>query len=791
MSQHLNSPIGLACRLTLRDRARSVVLVVVAAAVAAVIFGLQTIHSSAELALESSVMADHAGRSYVAQAATKDAVAALSGLKDVDTFGVFRAAVFTPTHRVEAPVHVMADPGVPWGVLTDGERPAEGQTALFIALADALEVGIGDTVMLGDPGEVLTVSGILVDPATADRVGALVTDPGTLTMTATAWVSDTGFINFPELESFMVERTITYRSTAALVEDMAANLPPQVTGLTALSSSLGGVGLLLIGVVLVVTVTARRSLREALVYAGISPRISWVVVGLSAGICLAVGSLLGAATAFAGLWVLREPVSALIGQQWIWVKASPWLTLLGTVGAAVACRFMGEGVRCSAALSARVGVAGFSFVRWDRWALAITAVGAALIGVAAASRSAIIPPRQEFVLLAPWGAAMISAALPMGLGLLVRRRLRPATAAVVRHIGVGQYLASGFAIAAAVGGGWYAGFTLHNVDVQESMSAAPQPAGSYAVYEISDTVVDQVAADYTRLGGQKVMKLSLPQEGSLGQVRVTSPTLTRCHTQQPTNILDELPDHCWPQDTASPINIVGLSATAQSVSADPGLIENNYAGLIRFTPDGSGGSVVTTLPDLSAEGADELGGNLPGMVIPTNSPLADELGLMPSGFGMLIMLDFSTLAPEAQAQVRSAVSVAAGAAQTAEGTPFVYYTLMRASGRTAAIGAASVAVVILLIAAATISAAHARTRRILLDLHTSVEHRRHLLLGLFGPTCAAFLLAAALTLLSIRISALPQPGGYGEIWMLPFAAGILVTLLATLIWQQIPPRNQE
>lgn len=791
MSGRVNSSAGLAWRLILRDRAQSIVLVAVAAVVAAVVFGVQSVYSSAEAAIGSSVLADNADRSYLAQAATEEAAAALSGIEDVDALGVFQTAVFTPTHRVDSSIHVIADSGVQWGVVSDGERPTEGQTALFSALADALEVTIGDKVSIGDSDELLEVSGILVDPASKSRVGALVSDPEILATSASAWVSDTFFIDYLELEPFLEERSITLRSTAGLVEDLAANLPPQVTGLSALGPALGAAGLLLIGVVVVVSVTARRSMREALIHAGLAPRASWRVLGLSVGICLAVGSLLGAAMALAGLWIARGPVSALFGQQWTQVQASPWLTLIGTVGVVAACLFMGEGIRLAAALRVKVGASVLPQLRWGRWVAGFAAVGAALLGIAAASRGALIPQRQEFVLLAPWGAAILSASLPMGLGLMLHRRLRQATASLVRHIGMGQYLAAGLAMAAAVGGGWYSGFTLHNVDIQDAMSAAPQPAGSYAIFEVPDAVVDQISATYTELGGQDMMRLSLVQEGSLGQIRVTSPTMTQCHDDQPTNILDELGDQCWPQDTASPVNFVALSDSAESVTADPGLIENDKVGLLRFTPDGDNGSTITTLPDLAADGSKELGGTLPGLVIPAGSTFAAEQGLKPSGFGMLIMLDFSTLAPETQAQIRSAVSVIGGAAQTTEGTPSTYYTLLRASARTAAIAAAIGVAVTLLIAAAAVSIAHTRTRRIVLDLHASLQARTHILIGVFGPSCAALLAAAALTWLSLRISAIPLPGGYGGIWLLPFAVGILATVLATIIWQRVPPRHQE
>lgn len=769
--------------------AQVMVLLLLGFVLGAAVIGVASVRSSAEKAISDSLRADLAGRSFALQTGNPEAIESLAGIPDAapvqDEQGNLSSGDLT------APVLVRAttDPALHLGVLIGGEWPSRaGDVIVSETLATAFGISLGDSVGLRAGGIETTarVVGFSVDPADNNaRIAVLLLPTDSDQFVPTRWLRDADFYDLPALQPALDRRTATYQSLDTLLDAAAENRPHFLSAMRFVPTGLG----LLLGVLVLAASAAfgRRWTRDvsALTAAGMAAAQAWRrVLAIAAG-SVALGEVAGGVAVVALLRLVRGSVSSWIGQQWVSV-AVPWPTpvilLVLTALAAVLALPLVRLVQWASGYFARV-MPHRSFTT----PAALTAALLAAVVWVVAIRSALRPGDDGAAGLAPLAAVVIAGAIPFVLAPALGWAAPVASRSIVRHLHAGMKPVAAVAAVVVVSSGIWAAQTTAEANVGESMSSPLEPAGSFVISEMPDSAVDALKRSYATHGGSDVVTYQIPDE-STANLRATGPQLVACMSERKTSNPDEVPEDCFPQQAASPINTVMLGEPGTAPRADPTLIQEGKVGLLLFT--GNDGRA-TRLADTSATPDPVLGGNLPGLVIPPDSNVAREFNLAAGGTSEVVLLDFSTLTPNEQFLVRSAVMRLAPSAQTADGTDPTAYDRLRSVANTVSFLGAAGAVVLTLLGGLAMVVAHTLVRRILLDLGSAPRPRWSITARWIALPILSTVTATALAYLTASLGGQRTGASYGVLWYLPGAVTVIAAFALAFTFLRVPPTANE
>lgn len=781
---------NFARRFVTHRRNHVLAVALIAAALGVVVTSTETVGASADRAIEDSLRADLGGRAFALQTTDEDVIRLLQDR--TDTGGVLddHGDLTTSEAATSVMVRTVTDSQLALGVLSEGQRPTEvGDLLVSRATAQALALSVGDPVSLviGGARSNGRVSGVLVDPADSTIRTVVQLSDAAAAPTATRWLANTDFYSDPELRPYLDSRVATYQSADALVDAARAQRPPFLSGLAFVSAG-GG---LLLGVVLltVLGVLSRVWGRDvdALMAAGMSRGTALRHLALTVTAVVAVGAAVGVALAATTLALGRTPVSRWFGQDWTSIElpfpAVAWLAASIVLGGLVAPPFLRLVER------ARVWGAGRTSRppggSLDRLAGVLGIV--AVLTIVCITQVPSLASQDALLLLVPGAAVVLAACLPFLVGRLVVLGLPTASATVVRHLGAGVRTIAAAAAVVAVCSGLWAATTTHAANSGEAQSSPYVPPGTFVVSEVPDASVSVLEGAYRDHGGGQLVSYRYLVERDTESLRVTSPMLGRCILDDPDQLLDLVPEDCWPQDTASPVNIIMLGPPGSRPRADPGLMQGDDVALISVSPEGTVSSVTSTtaVPD------PQLGGNLPGLVLPPDGDLVHSGRLAPTGTSMVMFPDFHRLLPEDRFELRAQVLRIAPAAQTADGTDPTSYDRQRSLANVLGLlGAAATSLIVLLGGAALVTA-HTVTRRNLHDLAT----RRHGVrtLGVRWIAIAGLTLAATVPLcyLAASYGGRATDYSYGWLWALPGGSSLLACVVVARSFLTVPPLGAE
>ncbi|MFI7331522.1 hypothetical protein [Micromonospora aurantiaca (nom. illeg.)] len=751
------------------------------------VVGLAVAHSSAERAIQDSVRADIGGNRYALQTGDPAASKTISTFPDAmpvqDQTGDVLAG------DLSAPVLVRAytTSSLKLGVVTRGTRPQNaGELLLSESTAQALSIAIGDTVRVraGDGQRPGRVVGLSVDPAnqTTSTVVQLVAESAEFR--PTIWLSDTDFYTVATLRPVLDQRTATYQSIDTVLEATAQNRPQFLGAMRFVPAGCG----LLMGILLVAAgVVLSRRWRldaDALIAVGMPPALAWR--RMLSVVCAAVlaGEVLGGCAASAILFLLRDSVSAWVGQQWVEI-AIPWQEPLALLGLTT---LLALSVVPLTRLTTRWAERRPVRVSQGRWATlaGALAMGFGLAALVVVTRVSLGSHGGRVAALAPLAAGVVAFALPSVLAPILFWGLPTATRTLMRQLlaGVRPVAATG-AVVMVLSGYWSAQNT-YDANVGEALSSPLEPAGSFVVSEMPDSAIQALEAFYRSHGGRQIVRYAIPDE-SKAQLRVSAPKVLACMSSQRTVNPDDVTD-CFPQESAAPLNRVMLGEPGSEPRADPHLLDNGKVGLLVFA---SGDGTASSLADTRAEADPLLGGNLPGLVVAPDSAVAKRFGLTANGTSEVLLPDFSRLSPRDQFLVRAAAIRLAPSAQTASGTDPTAYDRLRSVANTASFLGATTSMLILLLGGGALIVAHSLTRRTLVDIGARPGRRW----GIVARWTAVPLTTAAL---AIPLAIFAASGGgqrteasYGGLWILPGLLGAAAALILGAAFLRPPPTPDE
>lgn len=776
-------------------RAQLAVLMLLGALLAIAPVSLASVRSSALAAIEDSLRADLGHRGYALHTSTPEVLDILARAPGAAPVKDAVGTVGTSELAAPALVRVTTADDLHLGVVVEGQRPSRpGDVLVTSSIARALDLGPGSTAELsidGAPAAAARVTGVTRDPA--DQASATVihlADPAATDATGfTRWLSDTDFYDHEELQPYLDRRSASYQSLDSLVASALLAQPQYLSAMRGLP--LGAA--LLVGVLLVsfttLLMTQLRPDATALQAAGMTARAAYGRIVLVASLAVIAGVLAGLALTATVLFLARRRISSWFGQDWVGVEIdlalASRLLLVVCLGGALTLVAVRLAPVLRQALTRRSARA-----RPRTWATAATVVAvAAGVALTWSLVAATRPGSGDAAwLVAPWAAVVLAAALPFALGPLLVTDLRPATRALANRVSGGLRPAAAVAAVIAVGAGLWSAQTTRSAADGEALSSPLVPAGSFVISDAPVEANDTLAQIYDERGGEQLLRFALLDEREQ-DLRVTSTALVSCAQDVPGGNLAEVPESCWPaaDKTAAPVNVVMIGEPGSTPRADPGLVRDGQVGLMLFTgDDGSVARFATT--DAAADPT--LGGNLPGLVLPPESPVLQDFGAQPSGTELVALLDYTALQPEDQLYVRSAALRLAPGAQTADGTEPTAYDRLRTVANTVAVMGAGAATVVLLLGGVATAITHSVSRRTLVDLSTTARARRRVVLRWALVGVAPALLAVPLVFL-VATSGLRAVGDQGWLWPVPAVGMLVAGIAAAAVFARVPPTRQE
>jgi hypothetical protein len=762
-------------RLLRGRRVQAVSIALVAFALTAAMTGLLTVRSSAAQAVADATRADHGGHSFAVQVLDASVTPILAARRDLLPIWQSTGSAATPTRQVPVTVCAVAASAASPGVLLRGRRPHRaGEATVSTAVQRALGAEIGDTVAVatGGPAALARVVGITVSPDDRGDATAVLFAPGD-PRDATVWVTDTDVFTDAQLRPVLERRQAKARTVSHLADDRrAAAIDTLLAALRYSAPAFALLAVCLAGIMLAAMHRERRRDVLALAAAGMSTTAGWRLLSTAAAWCSTVGAVAGATVTVAGLWLLRERVSAPLGQQWQSV-AVPWaalvvyLLLLSPAALALAW-VTTRGQRVSVALTR---------LRAPTW------TGAALFTAGAAVLVLMAVRVVPVALAALAGLVTVSGAcLLLVSGLTMIRR--PALRRLIR--GSARPLA-GLALAAAVitfSAGYYTARQDHSALSVAADNVPYQPPGSLFVDGINADTRAALQRQYLALGGRRSAAYLTVAEPTQA-IRATSPRMIDCLEQRGSRDPNDVLGECAPDGTMSPINTIALTdapATA-GLRADKALVERGRTGLLTFTGDSMLATAVTTEP---ARADPVLGGNLPAAVVGVDSLLARRLHLTPSGAQSLLLLDFADLPDAAQARMRGTIARIASTAQTGEDYDDTERQL-RAVATAVTIGATAVILLVTTTVGMAFLASQRDLRRVL--GHLGIDRRRRRAVGVRMLLVPVGVLAVALATarFSAWLAGVHNDSGFGWLWAVPGLAGMAACVILAAAYGTAPP----
>lgn len=779
---------GLTFSLLRYRRREAVVLVLLGLLLGATVCGLESVRLSALSAQERAVRADQGGAAFTVQAGGPPARQALAGVPSLTRVSDASGSVSLGAATTPTAVRVVNEPGVALGRIIVGRAAGAGEATVSLAVAQALDADLGDRIEIAsDEGATRQAElvGITVNEVDGDDATAVVVDVDLGVAQTDIWLSGSDPYLEPSLTELMDARTMTYRPTASLVEQARTNLPP---GLSSLSYAPIAMALLL-GVLLIGTLAAMAPVARGdvstLVQASMSPRSAWGLVVRVTVATLVLGIATGFALVSATLWLARYRISELIGHRWEGIELA-WFALLGLVvtmlvAAAATMLVLGR----AAGSDARTVRA--PQVRAGGWRWAAVAAGCGVVFLVVVSIQKATSASSSIAGYVPLAVLVVIGATPWLVGALVTWRLPPASRAVVRQFTAHLLVATALAGIIAAGTAESGSRTVHNANVAEHLSRAPQPPGSFLIYEVPDRAATLLVERYRSLGGQDIDQFQLPDEAHR-RLRVTSTRLVECMSEADTLNPDTVPDGCFPQETMAPVNSVVLALDGDGPRSDPGLVDGGAVGLLEYvalTPEAASTGRTEAQPDSS------LGGNMPGLVVSPDSEIARRYELRSGGRRLVALLDFRSLSRRDQALVRGLVSRLAPGAQTADAADASSFDRERARGTTTEALGAALVLLALVAGGSALVAGQRRTLRTLVEIGAIERLRLRLLVLTVCVPVLTMALALPLAAWGTWLSGFPEPGAWGDLWALPVVAGLVGSAVVGLLLVRVPSRIGE
>lgn len=770
--------------------AQTLVFLVVGLLIGAIVFGLSTYERSARRAISDSVTADLGGRRYALQTTNKAAIHELSTLPHVTAVQDDNGNVEFNRQALPVLIRSTTDPTAHLAFLVSGRYPGHiGDATLSRSVARSLGIGIGDTVLVTaaqNGRQRVRITGLTLDPAQkSTRTLVMVVPDSAADFHPTIWLSKKDFYDTQSLQKFLDRRTATYQSLPVMLDHAQADQPQFVSDLHFLPTGSG----LVLGIVLLTICAAFArhwvAYVDTLAAAGMSRNIAWKTMLSTITVAVLAGEAVGAVVSYALLHALRTPVSGWAGQEWARLGlAIP--TLVAMLGLTVI-------VPVVTLLVLRLSVGRKLWIprtsvpsRRSTWIAGGVLLAAALVMIYSnwASHGAVDRRGSG---LAPWMAALVGAAIPFAIPRLLTMGLPQSTKILILHLLSSLRTVSAIVAVIAIGCGTWAASTTYQANLDEAAVSPLEPAGSYVISGIPDLALPTLARTYQSYGGGTIRTYQLPDE-SKANVRVTSTGLVKCMATRKTLTPDDVPNSCFPQRAASPINIVALGPAGSSPSADRNLIADGRVGLLEFRPNSAAADRVA---DTHAAPSRVLGGNLPGLVVPTGGSVARAFNLLPSGSSAVLLLDFGSLSQQSQLRIRSAVLRLAPGAQTADGSDPTAYDRLRSVANTVGLLGAAAAMLVLIVAGAALVVAHAPVRRTLVDLGSAASTRntlvaRWIALPLITSGCSLIL-----AYLSATQFGSAERAGHGILWVAPAVAGMIAAVLIAFAFSQVPSSSGD
>ena len=775
-----------------RYRLRPVLLVVMVGVVLGLtVCGAAALRESTLNAQGRAAGADQADFEFALQAGSGDARELLAETPKLQRVEDGDATVLTSDAAAPALVRTMSAPAGPVGALVEGHRATQpGQAAVSLALQHQLAVRVGDTVNVtaDDVTVPVEIVGVTVNEANVDDATIVTVVDELSASDTTVWLSHTDPYANPGLRSALDDRSITYRSVSTLSEDARRSVPPAVAGL-AYAPLLAALllGLVAVGVLLSLSSVAREDTR-LLTQAGVPPRQAWRLIGGVASGSLIGGMILGGTLATATVWVARVSIAARLDQYWT-TTAVPWLPatllVLAVIVLAVVAR---PAALAASSVGDWIARPSRGRPRSRRRAVAGVLAGCGVAVIAAAAAARLQSPPNSIAGWAPAGGLMVVASLPILIGDTFTRRLPPATSTIahrlVASVSLVAVVASLIAATAAVS----AARTTHNANAAEGQTSAPQPPGSFLIYEVPDEAAGKIAGRFRDLGGQDVQQYELPDE-TQRRIRVTGTDLVDCMEKAQVANPDAVSPDCFPQDTMSPVNTVMLSIDGKTGSrADPGLIEDGEVGLLEYTGT-TGDAKSIAITDAAPDPL--LGGNMPGMVVDPSGPVAQKFGLQTGGTRLVALLDFEQLDEHDQSLMRGTVARIAPGAQIADADQSNSYDQDRAIANVKAVAGTILALLVILAGGAAVLSGHRVTRRILVDIGSNNTQRLRLFVTWVATPALTLAIAIPVTVLTTSLGGINRSGDWGFAWLMPPTFSLAACLLLAGVAMRVPARVGE
>jgi hypothetical protein len=750
----------------------------------AVAFALPNVlHASVGAAAQQAVSADSGGRDFAIQVLDRQrALQAVAQRKDLLPVIDSTGRISTAGAEAPANVRIVGSADANLGLLTEGRYPAKpGEVSISSAVAHSLNLQLGGEAFVSDNAggrQPVRIAGITSSPANADDATVVLLADRVDPAEATLFLAETNVFDDPELGPLLNQRLLKGRTVEILAEDQASVTRTALLALLSYADvtvSVAAICLLLALLALLVP-KARRD-AQALQASDMSPVDSWRIIGYAAVVAILIGTVSGIGLTVAGAMLGKTYLSGLLGQEWQSVEAS-WGALASyTFGIPLAIFLVVFAFPAAASGERRLRLPRVKLS--PRFATGMLIFSGAVIGltvlrvmpVQAGSLAGALAAFVSPILLARLSGS--GAASSEG---KVIKVVTDAFMPVMLLAALLTWLTTSLTAGAA-----------HNAISMRDTSAVAQPSGSMLVFEVPSASGQTLREQYRLLGGKRVNTYVLPDE-TRSQLRAASIDIVDCMKRAGLTNPDNVDGSCVPDDSSSPVNIIGLSPAGSATSADPSLVEQGRLGLLTFTPTSEGQA--TRTGETSATADPLLGGNMPGAVIAVDSPLAKEYGLQPSDGELIAFLDFAELPSDAQAQFRSDITRLAGAAQVAEernqySGVAIYFALSRAW----AVAGSFFLVVLLGFGGATVVAAQARLRRTLIDVGAQPRRHRLLVARIFMTLLATVIVAIGLGFGSAWLEGVHDGSGFGWLWLIPGSAALIASAVLGRAFYQIPSRN--
>lgn len=719
----------------------------------AVVMAATVRDSTMSAAIDSIIAQRGFEEGWAIQATDDQAAQVLSASPSLTSTATTNVSVLTSRRASRARLTVLSDVGPRIGVLVDGRRAdVVREVVISRALADALVVKLGDTIELSaDGGRLVDVVGFIVDPGVRDDLSVVGVDDDLFGLPATTWLAAGQFSRHAELSD--LEGRIVATSTSGRLTDLAAQPPSIVASTRYLPVALT---VALLAIPLTVVFASRRTASNdvaSLCAAGLTARDAWAVVRAGAVSVATAGSVVGAVAAIAASRYSRDLLSGLVDQEWVSIDPSwKWavgLSIVPTVAAAVGPPVFTVVRRLLAATTRPRAINELSRTSGP----ALLAVGSAgLIGLS------LLRPRANGQLdLAVLALAAIGTGSYLTLQRVANRRSAPGRVAAVTFLQRQFGAASIVVVVIVTLTSTYAAAVTGDARFSRDLPGASQPTGSLLVESVDSDVADQLIELYHNAGGRDVGRYTRTVESG-PSLRVTTVALAECATDM--NSLDE----CL-QTTGAPLQSIGV-ADVDDAALSPELGPEAAVILIDSVADR-----VTLVAIVTASVDENLGGNLPALVLPADRSDLGDFEVATSDSERLAMFDFDRLDSSERAGLLRQIDLLAPASLTAGTESPNAFAMQQSLASTVGIIGAILSALIILVTGASITTANRPYRRTIAVVGAGPAARARLAAQSFGWLAAAVLVVGILTPLAVRSTGRTQ-GNLGYIWLAPTIAAV-------------------